>query len=254
MWVGGALCPLLCPLLRIQGSKLVPGWGDYTCSASTSLHLSLGIPGLRPAAEIKPYSSDTALSAHPAGPAPEKTVEGTPLLTANVAAPACLPSLFFTESLGLMGKWPLQPAGGRDTHVPGEQPILGSLPSRDPCRLLLAPFSPCSHPGLQSETTALGNMKLTGPSQGPFCLPFTLYHLPHEDSFQTEQFRKSLCGQNCSPTSFQMLAGPGHYCPGSRLCCYLGYDPSPPFPFLLPPPHSQGQPAFSHTHTPKHLS
>ena len=109
MWVGGALCPLLCPLLRIQGSKLVPGWGDYTCSASTSLHLSLGIPGLSPAAEIKPYSSDTALSAHPAGPAPEKTVEGTPLLTANVAAPACLPSLFFTESLGLMGKWPLQP-------------------------------------------------------------------------------------------------------------------------------------------------
>lgn len=98
-----------------------------------------------------------------------------------------------------MGKWSLQPAGGRDTHMPGEQPIPGSLPSRDPWRLLLAPFSPCSHPGLQSETTALGNMKLTGPSQGPFCLPFTLYHLPHEDSFQTEQFRKSLCGQNCSP-------------------------------------------------------
>ena len=184
-----------------------------------------------------------------------------PLLIAHVAAPACLPGLFFTASLGPTGKWPPQPAGRRDSHAPGEQPIPGSPPSRDPWRPLLVPFSACSHPGLQSETRALGNMRLTGLSRDPFCLAFTLYRLPHEDSFQTEQFRKSLCGQNCSPASFQMLASPGHYSPGSRLCCYLGYNPFPPFLFLLlplPPPPSpsllpllpQDQPAFLHTHSP----
>lgn len=178
-----------------------------------------------------------------------------PLLRANVAALACLPSLFFTASLGPSGKWPPQPAGRWDFHVPGEHPIPGSPPSRDPWRQLLAPFSACSHPGLQSETRALGNMRLTGPSQGPFCLAFTLYHHPHEDSFQMEQFRKSLCGQNCSPVSFQMLAGPGHYSPGSRLCCYLGYNPSPPFLFLLIPlllssRSSSRISQHSHTHTP----
>ena len=187
---------------------------------------------------------------------PQRKLCGMPLLRANVAALACLPNLFFTASLGPSGKWPPQPAGRWDFHVPGEQSILGSPPSRDPWRQLLAPFSACSHPGLQSETRALGNMRLTGPSQGPFCLAFTLYHHPHEDSFQTEQFRKSLCGQNCSPASFQMLAGPGHYSPGSRLCCYLGYKPSPPFLFLLLPlplssPSSSSISQHSHTHTPQ---
>ena len=80
---------------------------------------------------------------------PQRKLCGMPLLRANVAALACLPSLFFTASLGPSGKWPPQPAGRLDFHVPGEQSILVSPPSRDPWRQLLAPFSACSHPGLE---------------------------------------------------------------------------------------------------------